>query len=289
MEKKVYELKIDPELRDYIPPLSDNELATLTESLIEDGCNEPLTVWNGVIVDGHNRYRICRKNNIPFVYEEKSFDSKDRAKLWMAKKQLGRRNLKPFQRCELVYPLEKEISEEIGNHRREAVSKARRGEESLKLDKLDTGDCLARYADVSRATWFMAKVVIENADPESLSELRNGNTAISTIYKKIKKKSKDETAKEPEAAPSEEPQPVSYIDHPTEDPVTHREPEREPGPYQFVKDQFEFAVRNMIADMKVGLYCLSDEDFDRKKELKAILRDGYKQAAQIIDGLEKLG
>lgn len=293
MEKAIYELEIDPELRDFIPPLSENELATLTESLIEDGCNEPLTVWNRVIVDGHNRYKICRENGIPFAYEEKSFDSKDKAKLWMAKKQLGRRNLKPFQRCELVYPLEKEISEEVERNRRAAISKFRTdGETTPNLEGSEkTAICLANYADVSTSTWFMAKAVIENADPDSLSELRSGKAAISTVYKKLKKKDHPapvEDKEETETPNEESPKPVSYIDHPMEDPVTMHEPERKPMPYQFVKEQVEFAVRNMIADMKIGLYGLRNEDFDRKRELKNILKDGYKQAAQIIDEMEKM-
>ena len=65
-EKKVYELTVDPEFRDLIPPLNEEELKLLEESLVADGCESPLTVWNGVIVDGHNRYAICRKHDIPF-------------------------------------------------------------------------------------------------------------------------------------------------------------------------------------------------------------------------------
>ena len=65
-EKKVYDLTVDPEFRDLIPPLNEEELKLLEESLVADGCESPLIVWNGVIVDGHNRYAICRKHEIPF-------------------------------------------------------------------------------------------------------------------------------------------------------------------------------------------------------------------------------
>ena len=74
-EKKLYDLTVDPEFRDLIPPLNEEELKLLEESLVADGCESPLIVWNGVIVDGHNRYAICRKHEIPFAIQEKNFSS----------------------------------------------------------------------------------------------------------------------------------------------------------------------------------------------------------------------
>ncbi len=204
MEKKVYELKIDPELRDFIPPLSGSELEWLTDRLKEEGCTEPLTVWNGTIVDGHNRYRICHENNIPFDYEEKEFGSKRDAKYWMVKKQLGRRNVKPFQRCELVFPFMDMIAEEVEKKRREAISNYQNGRETgLNLGRsMRTADYLAKYADVSRATWNMAKVVIEEGDEETKDNVRKDNIAISAAYKMIRKK---ENAPEPKQKHAESP------------------------------------------------------------------------------------
>ena len=93
-EKKVYDLIIDPEFRDLIPPLNEEELKLLEASIVADGCESPLIVWNGVIVDGHNRYAICQKHEIPFAIQEKDFSSRDDAMLWMLRNQLGRRNLR---------------------------------------------------------------------------------------------------------------------------------------------------------------------------------------------------
>ena len=70
-EKKVCDLTVDPEFRDLIPPLNEEELKLLEANLVADGCESPLIVWNGVIVDGHNRYAICRKHDIPFSIQEK--------------------------------------------------------------------------------------------------------------------------------------------------------------------------------------------------------------------------
>ena len=74
MEKKVYELEVNETLATVMPPLQELELNLLTQSLIQEGCRDPLVVWNGMIVDGHNRYRICREHQIPFDYIETEFE-----------------------------------------------------------------------------------------------------------------------------------------------------------------------------------------------------------------------
>ena len=52
-------LRIDPEFESKIPPLTEEEYQLLEENILLDGVVlNPLIVWNGCIVDGHNRFRI---------------------------------------------------------------------------------------------------------------------------------------------------------------------------------------------------------------------------------------
>jgi len=30
-------------------------------NILKNGCYDPIKIWNGTIVDGHNRYEICTK------------------------------------------------------------------------------------------------------------------------------------------------------------------------------------------------------------------------------------
>ena len=60
-ERKMTELRIDEEFRTIIPPLSAAEYSNLEQSLRLEGCRDAITVWDGVIVDGHNRYEICTR------------------------------------------------------------------------------------------------------------------------------------------------------------------------------------------------------------------------------------
>lgn len=85
-------LKINKEFQSLIPPLSIEEYQQLEKNIIADGCREPLVVWQGTIVDGHNRYKICTEHNIPFNIVEKQFDSEEDAIHWIILNLLGRRN-----------------------------------------------------------------------------------------------------------------------------------------------------------------------------------------------------
>ena len=60
---KLTALKVDPEFQGKIPPLTFEELEQLEKNIVNDGkVINPIIVWNGLIVDGHNRYAILQKH-----------------------------------------------------------------------------------------------------------------------------------------------------------------------------------------------------------------------------------
>lgn len=98
------ELRIDPEFESKIPPLSAEEFRQLEENILSDGVViNPIIVWNGVIVDGHNRFHILGKHpHIQYTTHEKQFDDRFSVIAWICKNQLGRRNLTPEQKKYLI-------------------------------------------------------------------------------------------------------------------------------------------------------------------------------------------
>ena len=95
-------LTIVKEIKDYILPLSDEEFFNLEKSILLEGCRDPLIAWQKkddqlVLVDGHNRYKICKKNNISFKVKKIDFKDIEEVKIWMVENQMGRRNLTPDQ------------------------------------------------------------------------------------------------------------------------------------------------------------------------------------------------
>ena len=86
-------LSIDEEFRQIAPPISKAEHDELERSLIAEGCRDPIVIWDGVILDGHHRYEICRRRNIPFQVKDLRMDCREEAIAWICSKQLGRRNI----------------------------------------------------------------------------------------------------------------------------------------------------------------------------------------------------
>ena len=113
-------LIIDPEFRDKIPPLTEDEFSLLEENILSDGAVfSPIVVWNDVILDGHNRYEIIQKHpELTYAIHKMPFANRYEAISWICRHQLGRRNLTPQQKKYLIgqqYEAEKVIDSFRGN------------------------------------------------------------------------------------------------------------------------------------------------------------------------------
>jgi len=91
--------QIDDEIAGVIPPLKDDEAAKLEASLRDEGCRDAVVVWaeGNVLLDGHNRVRLCKKHRLDFSIKRLSLPDKQAAKRWAINNQLARRNLSPDQ------------------------------------------------------------------------------------------------------------------------------------------------------------------------------------------------
>ena len=193
MEKKMYKLTINDDLANLMPPLTKEEDALLTNSLLNEGCREPLVVWNGTIVDGHNRYRICWRHGVPFTYVEKNFESETEAMLWAVRNQMARRNLTDFQKCELVLPFEDALRAEA----KKRQCRRKYGLEPLSV-KGDTRSMLAAMAGVSHGSLDKAKAILSSGNADLICSVRKGNMSINRAYMQITAKSaKPRTPKDP--------------------------------------------------------------------------------------------
>lgn len=202
------ELKIDPELRDLLPPLTDEEYKRLEKNITDNGfdINFPIMEWHGYIADGHNRYSICKKYNIEPVIGTLAYENKDDVKKWMLDIQLGRRNLSPIQRiaiAEKYRPLyEKEAKEnqskagkEYGNGGIKLTANLPQASEKNKKRNPTTDKKLADIADVSEKTYRMGAKIL-NSDNEDLKQrVQSGETSISAGYKELMQDKKAENSK----------------------------------------------------------------------------------------------
>jgi len=113
---------IDPELEKVCLPLKDDEYSTLEKQLIRDGCLDTLKVWDRdgelVLLDGHNRLKICKERKIPFETSTIEISSIDEAIVWIVDNQDGRRNSTEQEKAYISgkrYEAQKNINKFKGN------------------------------------------------------------------------------------------------------------------------------------------------------------------------------
>lgn len=146
-------LIVDPEFRDKIPPLSEDEFLKLEENIVSDReVREPLVVWNNIIVDGHHRWKIIQKHpEIPYRIKDMDFADKWAAIVWMCRNQLGRRNVTDEQKTVLIGEAYKAQKMSVGGDRGNQYTKVAGGQND-DLPKLKTRDIVAKEFGVGAKT-----------------------------------------------------------------------------------------------------------------------------------------
>ena len=210
-------LIIDPEFRDKIPPLTEDEFTLLEENILLDGAVfSPLIVWDGTILDGHNRYEIIQKHpELTYAVHKMSFDNRYEALSWICKHQLGRRNLTPQQKKYLIgqrYEAEKMAhgGERVATVQNEPLPSSHKTRAQI------ANDTSTSESYVMRAGWYAQGVdAAEEALPGIKQEILTGaikptETAVAAVAKAAPeersrlaadlKKSKDDRDKKPRPA-----------------------------------------------------------------------------------------
>ena len=219
-------LIIDPEFRDKIPPLTEDEFTLLEENILSDGAVfSPLIVWDGTILDGHNRYEIIQKHpELTYAVHKVSFANRYEAISWICKHQLGRRNLTPQQKKYLIgqrYEAEKQadafhgnqhtLSDESGADKKCPHQNSRHVTQSRIAKETNTSASYVREA----GTFAKGVDAAEEALPGIKQEILTGaikptETAVAAVAKAAPeerprlaadlKKSKDDKGKKPRPA-----------------------------------------------------------------------------------------
>lgn len=95
-------MTINDSFKKLIPPLTPDEYVQLEANCLADGIRDPLVVWQGVLIDGHNRLAIANKHGLDYTVVEKEFEDENGVIDWMCANQLGRRNISNEQREYLI-------------------------------------------------------------------------------------------------------------------------------------------------------------------------------------------
>lgn len=175
---------IDDHFQSLIPPLSAEEKAQLEENIKVEGCRDTLITWQGILLDGHNRFEICNRLNIPFRTMEIDLPDRDAAKLWIIKNQFGRRNLGAFDRGSLALKMKDIIAAKARENQGARTDIHQNSDKSYQ--PINTNKELARIAGVSHDTIAKVKTIQREATPDQIYRLKTGEASVNQVYNEIK-------------------------------------------------------------------------------------------------------
>ena len=184
-------LHIDPEFKALMPPLTDEEYSQLEQNILSRRkCHDAILLWNGIIIDGYNRFSICAAHGIEFEVKEMDFTSRDDAKIWIIENQLGRRNLNAAQRIELALCKADVLREQAKeNLTKGGRPKSTDEKPSPKVDSptdpIDFQKAIAKEADVGNGTMQRYMQVKESGNPALLEQVQSGELKIGTAHRML--------------------------------------------------------------------------------------------------------
>ncbi len=191
-------MKVDEEYRSLLPPLSQPESEALKRSIKEDGLHYPIIAnKHGIVLDGHNRLKVCRELGIKPRFEVRDFaNNRLQEKKFVIVSNLRRRHLNDFQKIELSQPL---LSMQRILAKRRKIRAGRsfgRGRKSRLLpngSKQSEGEAvenIAREIGVSPRTYYRALTIIKRQPEEIKRKLRQGKIEINTAYANLQSEKK---------------------------------------------------------------------------------------------------
>jgi len=236
-EMNEYIPKVNPEWKALCPPLSETTFSGLRTDIKMNGCREALLEdkKTGFLLDGHNRLQICEEEGIPFEVKVVDIGEMD-PMLWIAKNQLNRRNLNAVQKVKMLLPVVPQLMEENEQHRREAISRSRRGVETSKnfySSQTNLNAILAEAVGISSMQVAKIRKILTCGNDVLIDQVIREEVSVHQAYTKIRAAEKAATdvkedsgkgeSQQEEALETKETGEEAPEDEDTEDKVTEEE------------------------------------------------------------------
>jgi len=301
------ELRIDPEFESKIPPLTEEEFRQLEENILADGIViNPIIVWNGVIVDGHNRFHIIEKHpDIPYTTHDKAFADRYAVIAWICKNQLGRRNLTPEQKKYLIGKQYEAEKKRQGTNNQYVQAKSESSQFGNFHSEEKTCERIAKENGISKNSVFRAEAFSKAVDMADEVEPGIREDLLAGEIKATEKDIRELVSAEPEARPAI----VERMRHPPpKDQIRHRVPKADEPDTKLIRkiadDMLEAQSGGkpdtMIYEMNDALesmiyrwnFCQTNyapffEMQECREEIKKLIRNGYEFFTQYEGGLSR--
>ena len=174
-------------LADIFPMLDDNELKALAEDIKAKGLTEPITLYEGKVLDGRNRYRACDLAEVELRQDHFTQYEGDDALGFVVSKNLRRRHLNESQRAA--------IAAEIAN----MPQGFRSDQPSANLQKVISVPEAAELMNVSPRSVATAKTI---KDSDLKDAVKTGKKSVNAAAKTQKTRVPSGTTKKGSAGPT---------------------------------------------------------------------------------------
>jgi hypothetical protein len=191
------DLIVNERIKERIPQMNAEEYLLLEKSILSDGCRDAIIAWNNTIVDGHNRYDICKKHNVVFKVTDKQFTDIEECLDFVDANQLGRRNLTNDQRMIIIGRRYNREKKKQGEHKGNQHTKKESGqivqipstsEKIANENKIDE-KTVRRYGKTANAFDMM-----QDENPELAKDIFQGKKSLKDFNKKKRNEKKASAA-----------------------------------------------------------------------------------------------
>ena len=179
-----------PEMAELLPPLTGEQLAALEADILKNGCYSPVIVNEDmVVIDGHNRQRLCEQHGLPYQMAVFSFESMLEAKQWALDTQKGRRNLDKWELGKIALRLKPDIEARArenmsagGGDQKSEDAKSGCANSQNPISPVNTTKELADAVGIGHQTMSRVMQIDEHAPPAVKEALDSGGLSINQGY-----------------------------------------------------------------------------------------------------------
>lgn len=179
------------------PMMTGDDYRALVADIKTNGLHEPITLYQGQILDGRNRYTACLELEIEPAYREWSGAGSPIA--YVVSLNLARRHLTSSQRAVIALEVERQLGEEARRNQQEAGRYDRNPEqdqlfqriEKATIEPIHAAEQAAALMGTNRQYVSDAKRIAQEA-PEFVEQIRAGEMTIPEVKRIINRQDRIE-------------------------------------------------------------------------------------------------
>lgn len=270
------ELTINEEFKNLIPPLAPEEREELEKNITMFGCRDKIITWNDIIIDGHNRYEICERNNIKFevLKMDYDFENEEEVKQWIIKNQFARRNISIYQRSVLALQLKENIANKAKENQKLSNGRPEKGsQKSVNLN--------SEAKENNTELFFQKPTKTESADLKEPVEVIEGQVDIDECIEFSSNKDELELK---HIDTQKELAKIAGVSHDT----IHKVETIEKEAPKVIKDAAKENVISINKAYNITKEVKDLEEEEKKKKAEELLNQQYAEKAKQIDKEKKI-